>query len=148
MGCHSTRYLGTWVGGMLSSVVLSRTREKFSGVHFSCNIIQHKNSCSKLCPWLGSITALDWRPYNIWVIEPIINKNEGKNTFFNDAVWADKQKDSAIPVWVFFFLEQDGSSFSQISLVFWLTEHQGRHERENRNNKSFYQFCHSARKHK
>lgn len=41
------------------------------------------------------------------------------------------------PVFVF-YLEQDGSLFCQISPVFWLTQHRGRHEPENRNNESFY----------
>lgn len=156
MGCHSTRYLGAWVGGVLSSAVLSCTREKFSGVHFSRNIIQYKNSCNKLCPWLGFITALDWKPYNIWVIKPIyyyiikpiINWKMKGETQFYMMLCGLLNKRRQLWLFVFFFLEQDGSLFSQSSLVFWLTEHRGRHERENRNNESFYQLCHSARKHK
>lgn len=41
---------------------------------------------------------------------------KGKNTIFHDAVWADKQKETASPVYLFYF-EQDGSLFSQVSLV-------------------------------
>lgn len=61
-------------------------------------------------------------PYNIQVIKPVINKNEGEKHNFHDAVWADKQRETTTPVWVFFNLEQDGWLFSQISLVSWLTE--------------------------